>query len=82
VKKNLFRILFYPMLFFRKPVLATGSLISLACFLGFLISAFFATTQTAIFFLIISFIVFMICQLYDFILLKINPTNLDLTLYQ
>ncbi|WP_150467204.1 hypothetical protein [Francisella sp. SYW-9] len=82
MKKIIMSIIFYLMMFFRKPFLLIGKFIGGIFFIGFLIAIFSGPTKMVFIFLIFSFIFFMLCYFYDMILLKINPTRNDLYLSQ
>ena len=78
-------ILFYPMLFVRKPFIVVSK------FFGILLT--FVSTMTTILgalpwtarllMLGLAFVLFLLRHFYDVILLKLNPSsNIDLSLYQ
>ncbi|MGA9628423.1 MAG: hypothetical protein WBQ42_00025 [Candidatus Rickettsiella isopodorum] len=77
-------VLFYPMLFVRKPFIVVSK------FFGILLTFVFAMTTilgalpwTARFLMLgLAFALFLLRHFYDVILLKLNPSNIDLSLYQ
>ena len=77
-------IIFYPMLFFRRLFMIIAKFFGIIFFLAFLLS--FAVDwihwEAKIITISVSFSFFLLRQFYDSILLKLNPTKSQLTLYQ
>lgn len=77
-------VLFYPLLYLRNIVLALLRVISGLTFFATLIFAFISETPKGMVWFtgIISFSTFLLCQLYDYILLRLNPVEDELILFQ
>jgi hypothetical protein len=86
--KYLAAAVFYPMLWMRGLVLALGRLVSgfsvIAAIVIGLISLFtrYRFWWPAGLFAIVGFIIFLLLQLYDSILFRLNPSGRTLILYQ
>lgn len=77
-------IIFYPLFYLRRFIL---TLLRALCGLTFFATLIFAIIDEipngmAVFTGIISFGSFLLCQLYDYILLRLNPTDDELILLQ
>jgi len=83
-------ILFYPLLFLRGLIIAIGGLLSGFCILVTLVLSIFKWTDNLpdmpwLEVLIpagAGFVIFILLEFYDQILLKLNPTDSELTLYK
>ncbi len=77
-------ILFYPMLFVRKLFIGVSKFIGIVLILFFLGTLIFGGVPwiERLMVLGVAFALFLLRQFYDIILLKLNPTNSELTFYQ
>ena len=71
-------IFFYPMMLIRGLFLTIGNFMGGIFIIGFIVS--FIAGHLKLEFLLIGFMFFLITFFYDIILLKINPTDTELTL--
>lgn len=77
-------LIFYPMMFVR------GLFMSISNFIGVILMLFFFVTcifdllpwTARLLALGLAFVLFLLRYFYDIILLKLNPNNVDLSLYQ
>lgn len=85
ILKLLKSIIFYPMLWLRGVLLGICKIISGVFLLGFIVSLFYgksAPLSMKIILGVLSFIFFILSFWYDTLLLKLNPTDIELTLFQ
>ena len=77
-------ILFYPMLFVRKPFMLLSKFIGIILIFAFTMASIFGGVPWTLklFTLGLAFALFLLRHFYDIILLKLNPTNTELTLQQ
>lgn len=77
-------IIFYPMLFVRKPFMFISKFIGIILiFVSIVASIFVGVPWTLkLFALGLAFALFLLRHFYDVILLNLNPTNIELTLQQ
>lgn len=77
-------ILFYPMLFVRTPFMLLSKFIGIILIFMFVMTSLFGgfSWTLKLFTLGLSFALFLLRYFYDIILLKLNPNNIALSLYQ
>lgn len=77
-------ILFYPMLFVRKPFILLSKFIGIILIFVFTMASIFGGVSWTLklFAIGLAFALFLLRHFYDVILLNLNPTNIDLTLEQ
>lgn len=77
-------MIYYPMLFVRGLFMGFARFFGVMSFLGFLASLFaeWMPWEAKLIMIAVSFSLFLLRQFYDQILLKLNPSNTELTLYQ
>ncbi|CAK3333889.1 conserved hypothetical protein [Vibrio crassostreae] len=70
-------VVFYPLLWLRGLLIRIGRLIAGLLLFSALLSALMGElpTQISITFAVMSFALFMLCHFYDWILIKLNPTD-------
>ena len=74
-------LIFYPLLFLREPFLFLCKFFIGITFIAFIFMLIFdAPRNMTIFLGCSSFILFLLSFFYDLLLLKLNPTNIELTL--
>ena len=78
--------IFYPLMMVRRLVLSVGKVASWIFVLGGVLEWFLDKGSTrwsmSLAFVLLGVGLFVLCQLYDQLLLKLNPTGHELVLYQ
>jgi hypothetical protein len=79
-------ILFYPLLMIRRPVLLVGKVLAWVLVLGGVLPLMTGKASEVWGFslggILSGVLLFVLCQFYDELLLRLNPTGRELVLYQ